>query len=317
MAPNRHGIKFSAVCNDVRMDESDNLSDLVDTPVDLRPDLTLYGIQEYDRGICEDTVTHRTILRKNKLGWRQIYDAKGHPTGQIEVMSSAMQEGRALNTLNDRRSILVDSKDPNSDYQTGVQLMYNTHAEEMVPPWILNATRDYYQILEQRKEFPDKKIRPNLVAYPGRCRFVKSDGIRCLLWTAGRAADDGLCRTHLGIKNPAAGVGAVERARNKAQNIAPYAIDVLEEMMNSATSEPARIQAANSLLDRAGVRGGSDINVDVQVEVKPAAEVVRERLERLRRGHEVQEQLTAGPVDDSDMIPVDAEIVEDTENDNR
>lgn len=321
-----HGIKTFALCKDVRMEESESLSDLVETPVDLRPDLTLLGISEYDKGICEDTVPHRNILRKNKLAWRQIYDSTGRPTGQIEVLSVAMQEGRALATLNDKKSILDDPNDPNSDYQSGIALMYNMHAEEMVPPWIMNATRDYYRIEEQREQNPGKKVRPNLVSYPGRCRFIKSDGIRCMLWHAGRAADDGLCRTHQGALNANTGVGAVERARNKAQTIAPYAIDVLEEMMNTATSEPARIQAANSLLDRAGVRGGADIDVNVQVEMKPAAEVVRERLERLKKGHVVQEELTATPVDitevphsdgNGDMIPVDAEIVEDTENDHR
>lgn len=310
--------------DDQQKPERINPADFVDTPVDIRPDLSMYGIEEYDRGICEDNYRNRTVLRKQKLSWMPIYDNNGHATGQIEVLSQAMQEGRALSSLNQRKGLLKDPQDANSDYRTGLELMYDTKADELVPPWIMNATRDYYRIEEAREQAADsttaKKIRPNLVSYPGRCRFVKSDGIRCMLWHAGRAADDGFCRTHLGVVNPDAGVGAVERARHKAMMTAPAMVDVLEEMALYATSEPARIQAANSLLDRSGVRQGIDLTVDGQVEVRPAADIIKERLSKLSNSSAIQEELTAkvvGQGDSGDIV--DAEIVtdsQDTENGN-
>jgi hypothetical protein len=314
------------MCKDVPMDDQKSKridpAEFVNTPVDIRPDLSMYGIEEYDRGICEDNYRNRTVLRKQKLAWMPIYDNNGHATGQIEVLSQAMQEGRALASLNQRKGLLKDPQDANSDYRTGLDLMYDPHADELVPPWIMNATRDYYRIEEARDEAQadplktGKKIRPNLVSYPGRCRYVKSDGIRCMLWHAGRAADDGFCRTHLGVVNPEAGVGAVERARHKAMTMAPAMVDVLEEMALYATSEPTRVQAANSLLDRSGVRQGVDVNVEGTVEVRPAADIIRERLGRLSKSTEVQEELTAkvlGHEHDSDIV--EAEIVTDKDAD--
>jgi len=300
----------------VKTDPEDALSpiDEVQTPVNLRPDLSLYGIEEYDKGICEDSYENRTILRKNRLAWRAIYDSNGSATGQIEVLSSDMLAGQAAATLEDRKIILEDDRDRNSDYLQGLDLLYETRAGSIVPPWVLNATRSYYDILQRRDAEPDKKINPSLVSYPGRCRYIKADGIRCLLWHAGRSRDDGLCRTHLGaVKNQTG--GAVEKARERIQQAAPAAVDVLEELMEKATSEPVRLGAAKEILDRAGVRGGSDLDVKMSIEMKPASETIRERLEELRAGaikkQAVMDALTAGPVTDADGDTEEVEFIEE------
>jgi hypothetical protein len=62
---------------------------------------------------------------------------------------------------------------------------------------------------------------------------------------------------------------------------APYAVDVLEEMMVSATSEPVRLKAATEILDRAGVRGGVEIDITGDLHVRSSADIVSERLEKL------------------------------------
>jgi hypothetical protein len=66
---------------------------------------------------------------------------------------------------------------------------------------------------------------------------------------------------------------------------APYAVDVLEDLMENAASEPVRLKASTEILDRAGVRGG--IEFDARLEVtdgRSPADVVAERLNRLASG---------------------------------
>jgi hypothetical protein len=104
-----------------------------------------------------------------------------------------------------------------------------------------------------------------------------------MLWSSGRIKDDGLCRVHLKTQRKPG--EDVERARRKLMQSAPYAVDVLEELMETAISEPVRLKASTEILDRAGVRGGMDIGVDVEVtDARSPAQIVAERLARLSQG---------------------------------
>jgi hypothetical protein len=73
-------------------------------------------------------------------------------------------------------------------------------------------------------------------------------------------------------------------------------------MMESAESEQVRLKASTEILDRAGLRAGMDLNIDVEVsEGRSPAQIVQERLARLASGMaRTQEQ--------EDII--DAEVVE-------
>lgn len=279
-----------------------------DTPVNLRPDLSVLGIEEVDRGICHDTAVNRQILRANKLSWIAMFDRAGQPTNNIEVRSADMLAQRGLNALEGRKAILADVRNKNSDYLTGLDLLYETRAGALVPSWILAATRRYMEIEEQRAANPDKRIKPALTDPPGRCVAIKSDGVRCMLWHSGRGADDHLCRIHLGsVKNQTG--AAIERARTRVQQSAPRAVDTLEELMDSATSEAIRLKASTEILDRAGVRGGVEIDQNVNVTVRPAAEIMRERLMKLRNIKIAE--ITTGAEETSETVQ--GEIVEDTE----
>jgi hypothetical protein len=121
-----------------------------------------------------------------------------------------------------------------------------------------------------------------------------------MLWSSGRLKDDGLCRIHLRtVRKPGEDI---ERARRKLIQSAPYAVDVLEQMMESAESEQVRLKASTEILDRAGLRAGMDLNIDVEVsEGRSPAQIVQERLARLASGMaRTQEQ--------EDII--DAEVVD-------
>jgi hypothetical protein len=73
----------------------------------------------------------------------------------------------------------------------------------------------------------------------------------------------------------------IERARQKLFQAAPYAVDVLEQMMEFAESEPVKLKAATEILDRAGVRGGMEIDTNISLDVRPAASIIAERLNKL------------------------------------
>lgn len=80
--------------------------------------------------------------------------------------------------------------------------------------------------------------------------------------------------------------------------------------MNSAESEPVKLKAAAEILDRAGIRAGIDINTDVTLDVRPAASIIAERLERIAKNAIEAQRLTAPEtviVEETE----DAEVVED------
>lgn len=298
------------------MDESDGTASEfqlpeIDTPLNLRPDLTLYGIEEVDRGVCEDTAENRQTLRKNKMTWIAIYDDLGHPTDTIEVRSQEMITNRGLQALEGRKAILEDPRDKNSEYLTGYDLLYADLDNSLIPGWIVAATRAYVKLEEERAAHPEKKIKAHIVNPPARCCVIKSDGVRCLLWTGGRRGDNQMCRVHLASRQNTAS-GAVEKARMRLAQGVPMAVDVLEEMMHEATSEPVRLKAASEWLDRAGVRGGVEIDMNATLEVKPAGEVLRDRMEKLRMSAETVHELTASPATETSDDDVEyAEVVEE------
>lgn len=253
----------------------------VDEPVNMRPNLGPLGIEEVERGICQDTYENRAALRRAKMNWDPVYASNGVPTGLIQARSQEMDRARRIISISEKKPILVDPNLINSDYVTGYDLLAESASDHLVPPWVLNATRNYLK--EQEAGGPSSAKRQPL-GLPTRCRAIKDDGIRCMLWSSGRLKDDGYCRVHLGSIQRKPGED-VERARAKLTQAAPYAVDVLEDLMENAASEPVRLKASTEILDRAGVRGG--IEFDARLEVtdgRSPADIVAERLNRLAAG---------------------------------
>ena len=284
----------------------------LESPINLRPDLSALGIDEVERGVCQDTFENRGILRRNKMGWDAVYASNGVPTGLIQARSEEMARARRVMSLAEKKPILVDPDILNSDYITGYDLLAESAADYLVPPWVIGATKAW--IKEQAEGPISSRRKP--AALPTRCRAVKEDGIRCMLWSSGRPADDGYCRIHLGSIQRKPGED-IERARSKLVQAAPYAADTLEDLMENAASEPVRLKAATEILDRAGVRGGIEIDGNVNVnDGRSPAQIVAERLTRLAGGAvTVAAQLASTGVelpstnDESDIE--DAEVVED------
>lgn len=281
----------------------------IDEPIDLRVDLSGLGIEEVDKGVCEDNYQNRAILRRARMSWDPVYSNNGVPTGLIRARSQESMAERRLMTLAEKRPILATPTDNNSDYLTGLDLLVEEAADYLVPPWVMNSTRHYLK--EQENGGPASAKRQPL-AQPHRCRHIKDDGIRCLLWSSGRPKDDGLCRVHLrSAKHKTS--DDIERARNKLMQAAPYAVDKLEELMITADSEQVQLKAATEILDRAGVRGGVEIDTTVNIDVRPAASIIAERLDRLTQGALANAARLAEVLDPEPNV-IDAEVVTESTN---
>lgn len=283
----------------------------VDQPINMRPDLAKLGIDEVEKGICQDTYENRAILRRSKMGWDPVYASNGVPTGLIQARSEEMAKARRVLSLAEKKPILVDPDHMNSDYITGYDLMAESASDYLVPPWVVGATRTYIKEQEAGGVPAGSKRKP--AALPTRCRAVKDDGIRCMMWSSGRPADDGYCRIHLGSIQRKPGED-VERARAKLTQAAPYAVDILEDLMENAASEPVRLKASTEILDRAGVRGGVEFDARIEVaDGRAPAQVVAERLQRLAAGAiQVASVLAeAGIKIETESDVIDAEVIED------
>lgn len=286
--------------------DDDRAEYVIDEPLDLRPDLSEIGIEEVDKGVCEDTFENRQVLRRAKLNWDPVYSTNGIPTGLIRARSKQSTIERRIMSLAEKKPIMTDPDNRNSDFLTGLDLIAEEKTDFLVPPWVIHATRLW--IKEQNDGGPKSEKRQPL-ALPHRCRQIKDDSIRCMLWSSGRPKDDGLCRIHLrSTKHKTS--DDIERARNKLMQAAPYAVDVLEDLMESAESEPVKLKAATEILDRAGVRGGIEVDTSVNIDVRPAASIIAERLQRLTTtAMEASAKLSLAT--EEELPTIDAEVVED------
>lgn len=296
------------LCNDVTMDSIETPASPVefesDTPVNLRPDLSQYGIAEVDRGICADSAANRRILRGHKLYWEPLFTSEGHLSDLIEVISQEMEAAMRLHSISMKTDIMVNPADPNSEYKQGMELLLAYGSNIICPSWVCPSTRAYMEVEEMRLESApgSKPIRPNLVSAPGRCRFIKSDNVRCMMWHKGDRTR--LCRVHTtGPGNTTA--AALERARLSIKQSAPYAADLLIDLAENSLSETVRLGASRDILDRAGIRGGIEIDVTV-ADQRPAGDILRDKMLELRKNLTA----TSTPEEETDDTIV-AEVIED------
>ena len=297
------------------MDNSDETIPQLDGPLGLAPNLAQWGIDSPEPGLCEDTYENRRILRLNGARWNPVFTTDGHPTNLIQVITEEMRTAQLSMT---KEGLLTDIRNPDSDYKSGFKLVIIPGVENMVPGWVMAASRHWEAVEEEReKRGPNgKPYRPALAGPPQRCRAHTLSGRRCASWANGRVDSNGLCRTHMAnqphdAENP--GIHTQAKARARLLSATEGAVDELESLMTNATSEPVRLGAAKEILDRAGIRGGYDINQEVTVKVVPAEEVVRKRLEAFReRALEMEAaRIEAERQRELEALIVDAEEVED------
>lgn len=288
----------------------------VESPIALLPDLSDWGIDEVDRGICEDSFENRKLLRENKATWIMVYTPDGRPTNLIQAVTPEMKEARLLAN---KSVLLTDSRDPDSDYLTGFDLIVEPRVDGLVPAWVIAATRKWEEIVderERRKREGGKMFRPAVAGPPSRCRARRLDGHRCQNWTGGLVEQDGLCKMHISTKanrEDNFGTNMLTKARNRLVSASLGAVDGLEELAQTATSEPVRLGAMKEILDRAGIRGGMEIDQKVEVTVTNADEVIRKRLSEIAaRAEERRErELEAARNSQPEPVIIEATVVSD------
>lgn len=125
-----------------------------------------------------------------------------------------------------------------------------------------------------------------------RCTTIKKDGTRCKAWSLN---SHHVCLAH-GGRLPAVKKAAEDKkqlARLKIVDISDDAVDVIEHLMHYAQQETTRLKAATEILDRAGVKGGVDINVTIENAVSPV-DIINQRL------NDIAQRLT--PVEEAEGI---------------
>ena len=148
-----------------------------------------------------------------------------------------------------------------------------------------------------------------------QCVYVDPAGERCELeGVVGLNPQQAVCRIH--IRSVGKDKGASLRAQAKAQVEAAklrltqdtnLAIETIESLLLPGTPDAIRLKAATEILDRAGIRGGVEIDLGVEHKQDPMDEV-RRRLVRLvendvTRTVEELEELEAGSDGESGENP--------------
>lgn len=260
----------------------------METPGQYDIDLAALGLEEIDNGVIEDTFENRQVLRANQYKWQAVYDTDGSPTTHIRVIHPEALKARSALALSSKSVLLQDPRDINSDYETGEDLLLISGVDDMIPRWIVSATKEWIRVRNAR-ETTGKEVSPAIRQAPGRCEFIKSDGNRCQLWHSGRT-DHKMCKTHSGSNQTPLTSQIIDRARTRLGQASIAAVDQLEHLMQSAESEPVRLKATTEILDRTGIRGGVEIDSNLNIEVRPAESIILERLEKLRKSAALADQ---------------------------
>jgi len=287
---------------------------MVEAPPGLLPNLAEWGIEEVDNGVCEDTYENRITIRSNKGRWVSVFDQNGHPTGHLQVITAEMSADALRFQKTD---MLLTPSDVNSDYKTGLELLLTPGIERVAPSWVLRRTKQFLKDEDQRDALGGTgAVHPSrLIRLPSRCVARKADGQRCWLWNDGSINGDSVCNKHTKKANrDLVKPDLIRLAKARLESSVGGASDTLEELMHNAISETVRLGAAKEILDRAGIRGGIEIDNKVEVTVT-AADMLKERLDKLAENNKKRESLMQLVENRNAPAPeeetVDAEIVED------
>lgn len=142
--------------------------------------------------------------------------------------------------------------------------------------------------------------------------MARSTGKQCTRWSL---RGSNVCPKHGGqlptVKAHAAAL--VEAARLRLIGMSDQAVDVLEDLSLGATAEQVRLRAAESILDRSGIRAGSDVFVATEdTRTESAADRLSRQLEETSNRLEQARKRIEEAKQAEDVV--DAEIVDDEED---
>lgn len=244
------------------------------TPVDRSStELAELGMEEVEPGVIEDSYDNRKVLRSNKYSWEQVTDEQGEQCGLIRCYSPEAQTARRGSVWERRKEILTDPGNPWSDFIDAREYPVDFDA----PTWV-------WKLIRTRERVEREGGNADYAILPQRCEMFRIDGTRCWNWCARR---DGLvrCRHHL-TWEAKVDQSRVHVARIKISQASIQAAEALEYLSESASGEAVKLKASTEILDRAGIRGGTELDHTVRVEEGDPSAIIRERLRLLAERQE-------------------------------
>lgn len=266
------------------------------------------GFDEIEPGILDDTALNRKRLLALGSGvdswtWERVLDEDGENTGLIRAISPQVRTERRESVALRRSAILTDPNDAWSDYVHPDRYPL----DQDLPYWVEMRLRKWRE--DEAAGIPEEERRP----FPTRCAQLRTDNTRCWLWV-NKPFESPKCSRHRGITSE-----AVERnpayARMRVLEASTDAVDNLVYLMHYADGEAVRLKASTEILDRAGVRGGVEVDINAEVTHVDPGTALQDRLTKLAKRH--AEQITEepeGPPPPALETPevVEAEIIEET-----
>ena len=267
-----------------------------------KPSLSNWGIEEIEANVCEDTFENRQKLNGAKIPFK-IFEP-----GLLEVV---FEDYDKLNKhhatqFEAKKIILANVRDPWSDYLPFDELPLEYM--EIAPAWIQRHLNKYRDAIEEG--VPAHKI-PVL---PNRCKRVRADGSRCWQWSWPAESANGFCRTHCDkyAFNATAQMAKLnDAAKMRLSQLTEPSLQALEDLVLNSTVPQVRLKAATEILDRVGIRGGTELSVSGQIEHTgpTAADAVAERLNVLAERLEPKELEASDPTEPHDTV--EAELLEE------
>lgn len=144
-----------------------------------------------------------------------------------------------------------------------------------------------------------------------RCTTIKKDGTRCARWSIRGAT---VCLRHGGS------LPNVQKAAQDRQMVAKLrliddtsdAMAVLEDLLKPGVLDNVRLAAAKEILDRAGVKSSTDININVEHKVNPI-DAINEKLATIA-GRKQETPADSSFTNAADLDIIDTELVDQGEN---
>lgn len=262
------------------------------------------GVDEVEPGVCDDSYENRRLLRSNKFTWDQVTDEQGEQIGLIRAFNEEETTARRGSVWERRKPILSDPDNPWSDYVSALEYPVDFPA----PTWIWKLIRSHERLLREGADTTRALL-------PTRCDMVRIDGTRCWNWTA-RRDDIQRCRSHLNW-DAKVDQSRVHVARIKIAQASIRAAEALEYLSESANGEAVMLKASTEILDRAGVRGGVEIDHNVHVDETDPSAVIRDRLAQLAERQEqarlASEQRERARLEIESADVVEGEVISDSE----
>jgi hypothetical protein len=156
--------------------------------------------------------------------------------------------------------------------------------ESDAPTWVLAKAQEWKA--QERQGLYESERTP----LPVRCEVFRTDETRCWNW-AGFPDKVRRCRSHAGWKY--ADATLANYARSQLLGMTPDVVDELERLVYQGDTDTVKLKAMTEILDRAGIRGGTEIDVHHDVEVTVSAEQITGKLDQLKQRTEKRAELEA------------------------